>query len=99
MNVTLLYFDGCPNWQQAEARVLEALHIVGLPKSTLVLEQVTTEEEAEQRRFRGSPTVLIDGRDPFADEDAPTGLSCRLYTTPEGPSGTPTVDQLVAALS
>lgn len=100
MRVTLLYFDGCPTWQQAEARLREALRIVGLPESTLVLEKVSTEEEAQRRRFRGSPTVLIDDRDPFADDhDAPVGLSCRLYVTPDGRRGAPTVDQLVAVLS
>ena len=48
--------------------------------------------------FRGSPTVLVDGRDPFADESAPAGLSCRVFATPEGLRGAPTVGQLLAVL-
>ncbi len=60
---------------------------------------VDTAEEAEKARFRGSPSVLLDGVDPFADADAPVGLSCRVYDTPEGPAGSPTIEQLRAALS
>lgn len=60
---------------------------------------VDTAEEAEKARFRGSPSVLLDGVDPFADADTPVGLSCRVYDTPEGPAGSPTIEQLRAALS
>jgi hypothetical protein len=43
--------------------------------------------------------VLIDGIDPFAQPDGPTGLSCRIYTTPDGLRGSPTIGMLRAALS
>ena len=42
--------------------------------------------------------MLVDGRDPFADPDAPVGLACRLYRTEEGLAGSPTVEQLLAVL-
>ncbi len=38
---------------------------------------VSTPEEAEAAQFRGSPTVLVDGRDPFSDPEAPVGLAIR----------------------
>jgi hypothetical protein len=38
--------------------------------------------------------VLIDGVDPFANADAPIGLSCRVYQTESGFAGSPTLDQL-----
>ena len=98
MDVTLLYFDGCPNWTVAEERVREALSQVGAPRDALRLQTVTTPEEAEELRFRGSPTLLVDGADPFADESAPVGLSCRVYPTPEGLAGSPTVEQIVSVL-
>jgi hypothetical protein len=43
--------------------------------------------------------VLLDGRDPFAG-DAPRSfeVSCRVYLTPEGLAGVPSVQQLVEAL-
>ena len=55
-------------------------------------------EEAEAVGFRGSPTVLVNGRDPFAESDVPGGLSCRVFGTEAGPAGAPTVEQLVEVL-
>jgi hypothetical protein len=60
---------------------------------------VVTPEQAEAARFPGSPTVLVNGRDPFADPAAPVGLSCRVYGTADGLAGAPTVEQLLAVLS
>lgn len=56
--------------------------------------KVETPAAAQQLSFRGSPTVLVDGRDPFAHGDEPVGLSCRIYQTPDGPAGSPTLEQL-----
>lgn len=98
MDVTLLYFDGCPNWQVADERLQEALARAGRDDVRVQRRLVSTPEEAEAARFRGSPTVLVDGRDPFADPAAPVGLSCRVYRTADGLAGSPTVDQLLAVL-
>jgi hypothetical protein len=98
VKLQLLYFDGCPHWRVADARLRTALDKLG---STTEVERVlvTTPEEAEAWRFHGSPSVLVDGDDPFAEPGAPVGLSCRLYRTPAGVDGSPTVEQLVAVLA
>jgi len=98
MKIQLLYFDECPNWQLADARLCEALAAVG---STTPVERilVSTAEEAEARGFHGSPSILVDGKDPFAEPGAPVGLSCRLYRSPAGVSGSPTLEQLVEVLA
>lgn len=44
----------------------------------LVHQRVETPEAAERWSFRGSPTVLVDGRDVFAVGGEPVGLSCRI---------------------
>ncbi|MQA35931.1 DF family (seleno)protein [Modestobacter roseus] len=98
MQVSLLYFDGCPNWSVADERLREALTRLGYGHAALEYRQVTTAEEAEEAQFRGSPTVLVNGRDPFLDDESPVGLSCRVYRTPDGLAGAPTVEQLVEAL-
>ena len=91
----LLYFLECPHWRLAEERLSEVGTRFGLPiKHRLV----TTEEEAERVSFRGSPTILIDGVDPFAEGDEPVGLSCRIYRTPDGYAGSPTLEQIAAVL-
>ena len=98
VTVSLLYFDGCPNWHVADERLRAALVAVGRPDDAVEHVLVSTPEEAQEAQFRGSPTVLVDGRDPFSDPDAPVGLACRLYRTDEGLAWSPTVEQLVAVL-
>jgi hypothetical protein len=78
--------------------VREALSRIGRPELSVVHRRVTTPEEADAVQFRGSPTVLLGGQDPFVDRDSPVGLSCRMYRTEDGLAGSPTVDQLVAVL-
>lgn len=95
-DVTLLYFEGCPNWEVTDRWLRELQGEVGF---SLEHVRVETPEEAERIGFRGSPTVLIDGADPFASGDEPTGLACRMYLTPDGPQGSPTLGQLRAALT
>lgn len=97
MKVELLWFSGCPNWQETDARLREALTFAGVAADVLMVE-VTTDEDARRLTFRGSPTVLIDGTDPFAQDFDPVGLSCRVYRTPDGLRGAPTVEQLVDVL-
>jgi hypothetical protein len=99
MKVSLLYFDGCPNWRIADERLRHALTHVGRADARVEYRKVRSPEEAAANQFRGSPTILIDGVDPFADPDSPVGLSCRVYPTSEGLSGAPTVTQLTRLLA
>lgn len=94
--MTLLYFDDCPNWREVHC-LLDAL-AVEHPEIVVERRLVETVEEAEETRFHGSPSVIVNGVDPFADADAPVGLSCRMYQTPDGPAGSPTLDQLREAI-
>lgn len=65
-------------------------------RADIMLEQVETVEEAERLGFRGSPTILIDGVDPFAVGDESPGIFCRVYQTETGPDGSPSVAQLLS---
>ena len=96
MNVTLLYFDDCPNWLEVD-RHLRAL-AVEYPEIVVERRVVETVEDAESARFHGSPSIVVDGIDPFADADASIGLSCRMYQTPDGTAGAPTLEQLREAI-
>lgn len=95
-DVTVLYFDGCPNWEAADQRLKQLRAEIDF---TLQYTKVETPEEADQAGFRGSPTVLVDGTDPFVTGDEPTGLACRVYATPDGPQGSPTLEQLRSAIT
>ena len=73
MTVTLMYFDGCPNWGVALDRLNTALAETGAGQPEVVLRRVGTPAEADELQFPGSPTVLIDSTDPFACGDEPVG--------------------------
>lgn len=93
--IAFQYFDGCPNWQTTHERLEEAIESLDL---TVTMQLVETAEEAAEVGFRGSPSVLIDGVDPFAAPDTPAAgtLACRVYQTEDG---SPTVEQLREALA
>lgn len=95
--VSLQYFDGCPNWRTT-ADHLARLADEGLD-ITIAHETIDSHETAIARGFHGSPTVLVDGVDPFADENMPVGLACRVYRTPQGIGGSPTLSQLRQAIT
>lgn len=92
MNVTVLYFDGCPNWELARERAEEALRVVGAP-GAVELQRVESFEDAERVGFAGSPTILIDGEDRFPGAGQ-AAMACRLYDGDHAPS----VDALVEAV-
>ncbi len=96
VKVTLLYFEDCPSWQTADGHLSALADEIGYTVERI---EITTPEQAEQLRFRGSPSIHIDGTDLFAASDAPVGLSCRIYQTPDGPAGSPTIDQLRTTLA
>lgn len=95
MQVELRYFEDCPNWRLADARLRALASEYDFEVSHRL---VSTLAEAEALRFLGSPSILVDGRDPFAVGDEPVGLSCRLFRTPDGPAGCPTTQQLRAVM-
>jgi len=94
MNITIQYFDGCPHWKLADQRVQAVVRRLDRSDVRLDHQLIDSPEAAERERFRGSPTILIDGRDPFASKDQLFGLSCRVYETEDGPQGAPTEAQL-----
>lgn len=95
MNVELVYLDDCPHWREARTRLIEAMRRVGLDPACLHSRGVATERASVD--FPGSPTVLVDGADPFPS-DVAFGPTCRRYQTATGPDVAPSVPQLVEVL-
>ncbi len=96
MTIEIVYFDGCPNWQLAEQRVREVLTVTGHADADVRLHLVGNPVEAEQAGMHGSPTILVDGHDPFPTSD--TIWSCRLYQTDAGFEGAPSMAALTEIL-
>lgn len=73
LTVEVLSLPGCPS-------VAETLHMAGavvftMVPGTEVRDVRLTEEEARERGFPGSPTVLVNGRDIEGREAHATGVS------------------------
>ena len=69
MKITIQYFDGCPHWNVAERRLQSVLRSLGRDNVVVDHQLIESPEAAERAHFRGSPTILIEGHDPFAKED------------------------------
>ena len=93
MQLTLLAVPGCPNARVLEERLVRLL--AGRPEVTVTLRVISDAAEAERWGMRGSPTLLVDGQDPFAGPGSGAFLACRLYPAGEGGlDGAPTVSAL-----
>ncbi|MFF2955064.1 hypothetical protein ACFVVU_27400 [Kitasatospora sp. NPDC057965] len=87
MRITVLTVVGYPNARPAVELVEAALDG---RQAEVELVEVRDEAEAVGRGMYGSPTVLVDGSDPFAPPGAVPSLSCRLYRHADGTvSGVP----------
>lgn len=96
VEVVVLHVDGCPGVNP----LLDRLDVAGNLAGVIVrpiLTVVADERAAVQLGMSGSPTVLIDGLDPFLSNAGPS-LGCRLYHSANGFDGAPTVAALTAAL-
>ncbi|MDQ2738313.1 MAG: hypothetical protein M3Y35_06800 [Actinomycetota bacterium] len=98
MDVELLVIADCPNGTRAAALLCSALRNLGLGRVEITTTVITSPEHAERRGFTGSPTILIDGNDPFPEPDQPSALACRVYPTSSGPGGIPDLRMLREAL-
>ncbi|MFE6867538.1 alkylmercury lyase [Kitasatospora sp. NPDC057692] len=97
MRITVLTVADCPNAGPAVEVVVAALDG---REAEVELVEVRDEAEALGRGMYGSPTVLVDGTDPFAPPGAVPSLSCRLYRDADGTvSGVPDGAALRRALA
>jgi hypothetical protein len=98
VQVTLLYLDGCQGSDVARDRLIAATRLVGLDEAVISYQRVDNLNDAQRWGFTGSPTILVDGHDPFAPADPRIALACRVYQTDAGGDQAPSVAELVAAL-
>src|SRR5215831_1590675 len=97
MELTLLTVPACPNAAAFEERLATVL--AEHPGAAVHRRVIADEREAAQAGMHGSPTLLVDGTDPFAPPGQPPSLSCRLYRDATGQAeGAPSVAALRWAL-
>ncbi len=90
MNIELFYFKGCPNYERALEVIKEALLDCELTADIRMV-NIKDQQDAVAKRFMGSPSVRIDGRDiEIADErKAAYSMRCRRYRDGEEMIGYP----------
>jgi hypothetical protein len=72
-----------------------AAALAGRPGVAVTRQEIADEPTAAQADMHGSPTLLINGTDPFAAPGQPASLSCRLYRDDAGrPGPVPSVEAL-----
>jgi hypothetical protein len=97
INLEVLHVADCPNLRPMLERLQEA---TGLP---VITREISTEVAATAAGMNGSPTLLIDGRDPFPNpnpQDCDCGVACRIYRDEHDQAvPAPSVAQLRAAVA
>ena len=101
--VTYLFSRSCPSHEEGRRLLEDAADVAGVTLSVDAVE-ITSDAEAAEHAFPGSPTYLVDGRDVAArDPRMPHRMdTCRAYTRAGGaigplPDRALLVDALVAA--
>lgn len=98
MDLELLTVPDCPNAAAFEEQLAAAL--AGLPAAGVRRRVVGDEREAAEAGMHGSPTLLVNGQDPFAAPGEPPSLSCRLYRDAAGrAAAVPSAEELRRVLT
>ena len=79
--IELVYFDGCPNVDDARANIRAALEAADLPPTWREWNQHDPNAPEYVKQY-GSPTVLVDGRDVTGEEPGMAGSACRADGAP-----------------
>ena len=76
MELEVLAVEDCPNVAAFEERLAAVL--AGIEDAVVRRRVIADEAEAAAAGMHGSPTLLVNGVDPFATPGQPTSLSCSL---------------------
>ncbi len=99
MKTELYYFDGCPSYQHTLDNLNEALRLEGLPEDVAMI-RVKSHEDAQAKRFLGSPSIRLNGVDleGAGAEQRGYAFGCRLYPENGAQAGWPPVQRIRHAL-
>ena len=93
MKIELLYFNDCPSWKVALENLETALAAEAI-EAEIQLIEVVDRNQAARLKFLGSPSFCVNGQDWWPEARQTYNLSCRVYATPQGMRGVPTVEML-----
>lgn len=93
MKIDLFYFNGCPSWRIGLKNLKSALKREGMD-AEISLVCLSDDAQAARMKFLGSPSFRVDGVELWPEQREYYNLSCRVYFTPSGMKGSPTVEML-----
>ena len=93
MKIELLYMDDCPSWERGLQNLQAALQLETI-NADIDLVKIGDDAEAARLRFLGSPSFRVDGRELWPEERETYALSCRIYLSPQGAKGWPSIEML-----
>ena len=97
MKLDIMHVPGCPG--AAILRSLLAPIVAECADIQVTWHTVHNEDQARRQGMAGSPTLLVDGTDPFGLPGQQASLSCRLYPGHDGrPGPAPSAAQLSSVL-
>jgi len=82
--IEFLYYEDCPSHEKALNRLREVVAEYGI-RSQIEIREMKTQTQAEESKFIGSPTILINGKDiqPYTGSTL-YALTCRAYYLENG---------------
>lgn len=100
MVIEILTFEGCPNADSAEQLVRDTVKEL-IITADIEAVKVVDNDDAVAKRFLGSPSIRINGKDLEVDEDDATQYSmrCRIYRQAGDQRGLPSKELLRSTLT
>lgn len=96
LQVELIYDSDCPNVAEARKLLSRAFTLAGHSPKWSEFDRQAADSPPYAKDY-GSPTILVNGQD-VAENANNNAACCRLYSHPQGTSGIPQLEQVVAAL-
>lgn len=98
MQISILFCEGCPNWSLALEDVKEVVAEYYVDADIQAVE-VTSQDQAAELEFLGSPTVRVDGMDVEPDViESGFNLDYRTYWLEEELLNRPPKEWIAAAI-
>jgi hypothetical protein len=101
MRIEVLTFEGCPSGDSAWELARRVAAEVDLALTDMRRVEITSDTEAQEHRFLGSPSIHVNGEDIESARrgDARYAITCRVYRSPEGSiSGVPPATMIREAI-
>lgn len=96
VTIEVLHVDDCPNVALLIERLSASATAAGVGVEPMLV-LVESHDLSNELRFGGSPTLRIDGVDPFPTDGTPS-FGCRLYAHDGAFDGSPSISQLTTVL-